>query len=277
VVCWDWEKRTRSGGDLRRFYTTPHPFACGIDQHARTMSLCVLPHAGESVLHRQMKAAPEPFLQANAPDREALVVCVEYLFTWAWLADLCAGADMPFVLGHALSMQALHGGQANHDPIAAHKSAGRLRGGMRPQAYVDPAQMRATRDWLRRRMHLMRQRAERLAHRQKTHRQYTLPEIPKTLAYKANRDGVAARFPNSAVQQSLAVDLTLIDAAARLLTALARDLVPTANAHAAQTCDRLRAMPGVGQILARVLRYALHDIRRFPRGQAFVADCRLVM
>jgi transposase len=87
---------------------------------------------------------------------------------------------------------------------------------------------------------------------------------------------VAERCPDSAVQQSIAVDLTLIDAADRLLTALERDRVQTANAHAAQTCDRLRAMPGVGQILARVLRDAIHDIRRVPRVPAFVADCRLV-
>jgi hypothetical protein len=29
-------------------------------------------------------------------------VAVECLFTWYWLADLCADEDIPFVLGHAL-------------------------------------------------------------------------------------------------------------------------------------------------------------------------------
>src|SRR5919108_5655259 len=79
----------RSGGDLMRFYTKPHKFYCGIDLHARTMSLCILNQDGEIVLHRNMKAAPEPFLKAIAPYREDLVVCVECLFTWYWLADLC--------------------------------------------------------------------------------------------------------------------------------------------------------------------------------------------
>ena len=37
--------------------------------------------------------------------------------------------------------------------------------------------MRATRDLLRRRMHLMRKRAELLAHIQNTNSQYNLPEI----------------------------------------------------------------------------------------------------
>ena len=259
-----------------RFYTTQHQFYCGIDLHARTMYLCVLNQAGEILLHRNMKAAPEPFLQAIAPYRDDLVVCVECIFTWYWLADLCACADIPFVLGHALYMKAIHGGKAKNDKIDAHKIAVLLRGGMLPQAYVYPAEMRATRDLLRRRMHLMRNRAELLAHIQNTNSQYNLPEIHKQLAYKANRDGVAERFSDPAVQKSIGVDLTLIDSYDRLLTNLELDLVQTAKAHDPQTFYRLRSIPGVGKILALVLLYEIHDIRRFPRVQAFVSYCRLV-
>jgi hypothetical protein len=115
------------------------------------------------------------------------------------------------VLGHALYMKAIHGGKAKHDKIDAHTIAGLLRGGMRPQAYVYPAEMRATRDLLRRRMYLTRKRAELLGHVQNTNSQYTLPEIGKKLAYKANRMGVAERFPDPAVQKSMEVDLALID------------------------------------------------------------------
>ena len=46
---------------------------------------------------------------------------------------------------------------------------------------------------------------------QQTNWQYNLPEIGKKLAYKANRDGVAERFPDPAVQKSVEVDLALID------------------------------------------------------------------
>ena len=61
-----------------RFYTMQHKFYGGIDLHARTMYLCVLNQAGEILLHRNMKAAPEPFLKAITPYREDLVVCVEW-------------------------------------------------------------------------------------------------------------------------------------------------------------------------------------------------------
>src|ERR671923_1569040 len=183
-----------------RFYTNPHPFYCGIDLHARSMYVCIMNHAGEVLLHRNMKAAPEPCLKAIAPDREGLVVAVECMFTWYWLADLCAHEGIAFVLGHALSRKAIHGGKAKNDKIDAQKIAVLLRGGMLPQAYVYPAEMRATRDLLRRRIYLTRKRAELLAHIQNTNSQYNLPEIGKKLAYKGNRDGIAERFPDPAVQ-----------------------------------------------------------------------------
>ena len=143
-----------------RFYNTQHQFYCGIDLHARSMYVCIVSHDGELLVHRNMKAAPEPFLKALAPYRDGLVVAVECIFTWYWLADLCAQEHIPFVLGHALYMKAIHGGKAKNDKIDSQKIATLLRGGMMPKAYVYPAEMRATRDLLRRRAHLMRKRAE---------------------------------------------------------------------------------------------------------------------
>ena len=107
-------------------------------------------------------------------------------------------------------MKAIHGGKANNDQIDSQKIAVVLRGGRLPQAYVYPAAMRATRDLLRRRTHLMRTRAEVLAHLQNTNSQYNLPELGKKLAYKANRDGVSERVPDPAVQKSMEVDLALM-------------------------------------------------------------------
>ena len=240
------------------------------------MSLCVLHQDGEILVHRNMPAGPEPFLKAIAPYREDLVVCVECIFPWYWLADLCAREGIPFVLGHALSMKAIHGGKAKNDKIAAQKIAVLLRGGMLPQADVYPAEMRATRDLLRRRIHLMRKRAELLTHVQQTNSQYNLPEIGKKIAYKTNRPGVAERFADPAVQKSVEVDLALLDYYDQLLRDLELAIVKTAKQHDANTLYLLQTVPGIGKILSLVLLYEMHDIARFPRVQDFVSYCRLV-
>ena len=119
-----------------RFYTKTHQHYCGIDLHARSMYLCILDRDGEILLHQNRQATPDAFLSAVAPYRDDLVVAVECIFTWYWLADRCADEGIAFVLGHALYMKAIHGGKAKNDKIDAHKIAVLLRGGMLPQAYV---------------------------------------------------------------------------------------------------------------------------------------------
>jgi transposase len=258
-----------------RFYTQQPPFYCGIDLHARTMDVCILDQPGESRLQRNMPAGPETLLKALAPYRDDIVVAVDGIFPWSWLADLCAQAGRPFVLGPALYMQAIHGGQAKNDKSDAQKIAVRRRGGMLPQAYVYPAEMRATRDLLRRRMHLMRKRAALLTHVQQTNRQYNLPESGKKLAYQTNRTGVVERFPEPAVQTSLAVDLALIAYDDQLLRDLEWASGQMAKQHEANTLYLLQTVPGSGKLRRLVLLYEMHDIARFPRVQDFVAYCRL--
>jgi transposase len=173
-------------------------------------------------------------------------------------------------------MKAIHGGKAKHDKIDAPKIAVLLRGGMLPQAYVYPAKMRATRDLLRRRMPLMRKRAELLTHVQQTNSQYNLPEIGTTIAYKANRTGVAERFADPAVPKSIEVDLALIDHDDRVLNDLELSILNTAKQHEAQTLYLLQTVPGIGKILSLVLLYEMHAIHRLPRVQDFVSYGRFV-
>lgn len=259
-----------------RFYTTQHQYSCGIDLHARSLYLCVLDRAGEKQLHRKIAATPDAFLKAVAPYRDDLVVAVECIFTWYWLADLCAAEGVTFVLGHALYMKAIHGGKAKNDRIDAYKIAVLLRGGTLPQAYVYPATMRATRDLLRRRMHFTRKRAELLAHIENTNSQYNLPAFGTKLTYRANREGVVERFTDPSVQQMITVDLELIAHYDALLRTLEAHILRTAQGHDRQLLARLRTVPGIGPILSLVLLYEIHDIRRFPRPQQLASYARLV-
>lgn len=259
-----------------RFYTQPHQFYCGIDLHARSMCVCILNQEGQILVHRTLPADPAAFLHTIAPYRADLVVAVECLFTWYWLADLCAQEQIPFVLGHALYMKAIHGAKTKNDRIDAYKIASLLRGGLIPQAYVYPAEMRATRDLLRRRMYLMRRRAELLTHIQNTTSQYNLPPLGAKIAYKANREGVADRFSDPTVRKSIEADLALIDHYDHLLTDLELFLVRSAKIHDPNAFYRLRSVPGIGKILALVILYEIHDISRFPSVGDFVSYARLV-
>jgi transposase len=142
--------------------------------------------------------------------------------------------------------------------------------------YVYPSEMRATRDLLRRRCHLARKRAELLTHIHNTNSQYNLPEIGKRLAAKANREDVADHFPDPSVHKAIEIDISLIDHYDQLLGEVELYLTRSAKTDDVQTFARLQSVPGIGQILALVILYEIHDIRRFPRVQDFVSYCRLV-
>jgi transposase len=258
-----------------RFYTNQHRYYCGIDLHAKRMYICVLDAEGQVRVHRNGPATPEHFLTPVAAYREDLVVAVECIFTWYWLADLCAREGIGFVLGHALYMKAIHGGKAKNDKIDAHKIAVLVRGGMLPMAYVYPREMRATRDLLRRRCHFTRKRAELITHIQNTASQYLVPALGK-IAYHGNRGGVADQVRDPEVRKSVETNLALMEEYDRRLTELELHLTQTAKVHDATVFYRLRSVPGIGTILALGLLYEIHDIHRFPRVQDFVSYCRLV-
>ena len=230
-----------------RLYTRQHRHYCGVDLHARTMYLCILRHDGEVLLERNLRCDPQLFLRTLAPYREDLVVAVECIFTWYWLADLCARENIAFVLGHALYMKAIHGGKAKNDRIDAQKIAALLRGGMIPQAYVYPPAMRSTRDLLRRRLHLVRKRGQLLAHVQNTHHQCNLPEPTRKILYKANREGIAEKFADPSVRKSVEVDLELVAHYDKLIRNLELFLVRTAKQHDPQSFQRLRSVPWSGK------------------------------
>jgi transposase len=204
------------------------------------------------------------------------VVAVECIFTWYWLADLCARERIAFVLGHALYMKAIHGGKAKNDKIDSHKIAAILRGGTLAQAYVYPPKMRATRDLLRRRNHLTRKRAELLAHIQNTNSQYNLPAFDKKIARKSSREGLSERFADPQVRRSIELDQALIDVYDDQLRALESELVRSAREHDPNAFVRLRSVPGIGEILALVILYEIETIERFEKVGHFLSYARLV-
>jgi transposase len=259
-----------------RFYTKKHKFYCGIDLHAKKMYVCILDQDGEKRVHRNINTDRETFLNVIEPFREDIVVSVECMFTWYWIADLCIEQGISFVLGHALYMKAIHGGKAKNDRIDSYKIATILRGGMLPQAYVYPAKMRATRDLLRRRNHLMRKRAELYAHIQNTRSQYNLPESLGCIAKPQNRGGIVERFKDPSVQKMIDTDLAVIYAYDPIIARMERDIIRMANHHDPVAYALLKSIHGIGRILGLVILYEIENINRFPTVQDFVSYARLV-
>jgi transposase len=259
-----------------QFYTDQHQYYCGIDLHTKSMYVCILDQAGKILVHKNILTSPQAFLRIIEPFLPDVAVSVECIFTWYWIADLCREKNIPFILGHALYMKAIHGAKTKNDKIDSHKIAVLLRGGMIPMAYVYPAEMRSTRDLLRRRMHFMYKRSELLSHIQNTRSQYNLPEFDKCISRKRNRAGISEHFEDVSVRKSIELNLTLLKQYDLLLNDVELYLTRHAKEHDPNNLYIIHTIPGVGKILALVMLYEIQDITRFQRVQNFTSYARLI-
>lgn len=143
-------------------------------------------------------------------------------------------------------------------------------------SYVYPEKMRATRDLMRRRNHLMRKRAELLAHIQNTNSQYNLDESFGTIAVPSKRGDIIGSFDHPAVKKSMEADLKVIAVYDTTLADLEKTILKLANHHDPVAYALLDSVYGIGRIGALTILYEIEDIRRFPRVQDFASYARLV-
>jgi hypothetical protein len=91
-----------------RFYTQPHQYYCGIDLHTKNMYVCILNQGGKILVHKNITTSPQELQRIIKPFLPDVALAVECMFTWYWIADFCVTNKIPFILGHALYMKAIH-------------------------------------------------------------------------------------------------------------------------------------------------------------------------
>ena len=197
-----------------RFYKNQHQFYIGIDLHARTMYICVINNSGETVFHKDMECSRDNLELVTNTFGKDIVLGVECIFTWYWVADFCAEQGIDFALGHAYYMKSIHGGKTKSDKIDSEKIANMLRGGMFPIAYAYPKAKRAVRDLLRRRLFFVRQRAELSVHLQNTNHQYNIndPLTSSRMRSEVYRNTIPQKFTDPATLKMVNADLAMFQA-----------------------------------------------------------------
>jgi transposase len=246
-----------------------------VDLHGRNLYLCVLDPERQIVLHRRVDCDEGKLLRLLAPYREDLVVGVECMFKWYWLSDVCEEHGIPFVLGHALEMRAIHGRKSGNDKLDAERIARLLGSGMFPVSYVYPKKMRSTRDLMRRRSFLVNQRSSLINHIQLTNLQYNLPELGK-ISNPENREGIVERFEDPSVRETIAADMSVIETLDVVIKRLERVILKTARGHDRHAFSLLKSVHGIGDVIGLTLLYEIHDIGRFDSLGGFLSYSRLI-
>lgn len=258
------------------FYNSTHQHYCGIDLHARSLYVCIISQQGETLLHKEIPAKPDALIKLITPYLDDIVLGVECMHCWYWVADFCEDHDIDFILGHALYMRAIHGGKTKNDRVDSFKIAALMRGGNFPLAYVYPRNMRATRDLLRRRTNLVRHGADLKAHVVNTTSQYNLPPNKVNLKNVGAREQLNSTFDDPVVQRNISLDMAVLECYHRELSQVEWFLEKQAKKHQPAYFYLLKTIPGIGRILALTILYEIGDIQRFESVQKFASYARLI-
>ena len=250
-------------------------FYAGVDLHARALFLVVLDHTGQIRYARNLPAAPQAFRKAIAPFRDGLVVACECMHCWYWLADTCRDDSIPFVLGHAWGMKAVHGSKTKCDRKDAEAIARLLKGGNFPLAYAYPKERRGLRDLLRARLRLVRQRAELYGHIHTARRQLNLPPVSNDVKYKSKRASALTDIDDACVRRRVEADLSLLEPRDSTNRRLEKDIEVAARPHYATEMAALQSTPGVGIVIALTILLEIDTIARFDSRQQFCSYARL--
>jgi transposase len=248
----------------------------GVDLHARTLYVCVLDQTGVVKLSKNLPARPEPFLRAVAPFRPDLLVGCECVHSWYWLADTCRAENIPFALGHAWGIKAVHGSKTKSDAHDAAVIARLLRGGTFPLAYAYPNERRGLRDLLRTRLRLVRQRAELYGHVHTARRQLNLDPVGSDVKYKSKRDAAAADIPDPHTRRGVEARLNLLGPLDTEIRRLERDIEVAAGEHYPTELAVLHTIPGVGRIISLTILLEIDTVTRFDSRQQFCSYARLI-
>ncbi|OWK37814.1 IS110 family transposase [Fimbriiglobus ruber] len=259
-----------------RYLTATAASYVGVDLHARTLFVCVLDQAGTVQLSRNLPAKPAPFLKAVEPFGPDLLVGCECVHSWYWLADTCREHHLPFALGHAFGIKAVHASKTKSDAHDAEVLARLLRGGNFPLAYAYPHERRGLRDLLRTRLRLVRQRAELYGHVHTVRRQLNLDPVGSDVKYKSKRDGAADDITDPHARRGVEARLNLLAPLDTEIRRLERDIVVAADQHDPTERAALQTIPGVGSIISLTILLEIDTVTRFDSRQPFCSYARLI-
>ena len=254
-------------------------FNCGIDLHAKNMYLCVMDKEGNKLLHKNIKTHDrECFLELVAPYRHDLTVACESTFNWYVVSDMCEDAGIPFVLGHAFYMKAIHKSKVKNDRADSETIASLLRGNLLPTGYVCRSHVRSVRDLFRRRAYLVRQRAALEAHLTGMGHLYDFKAASQDFKRRTGRLQTYARqLPDDfGVQMSAAADLRLIEALRVEILSIEKAVMRHAKGFDRELLEQLQTIPGAGAVISMGILYEADDFSRFADSGHFISYCRLV-
>ncbi len=195
-------------------------------------------------------------------------IAVETIGNWYWLVDEMERAGHHPKLAQAREAKRLMGKANKTDKLDAKGLATLLRNGRLPEVWIPPSALRDQRELPRLRLTLGHTRTQLKNRIHAAFAKYgiTFPGVSDLFGGKG-RQLLEQRLPElpGETQRSVRTELELLDQLAEHLTTVEERIRQVVRETPAM--QRLKTLPGVGDILAIVLALELGDVKRFPSAE----------
>jgi transposase len=247
-----------------------NPRALGWDVHRKFSKVSLMEKSAEGEIFAVERARLEH------DDKEAMrrwlsrlprgtPVALEAAFGWPWVADLLEEFRLDVHLGHPPVIRALAKHEAKTDRCDGDRLGKFQLRGILPESYLAPPEVRQRRERTRYRMALVALRTEIKNRIQAILHRLGILHTFSDLFGKAGRRFLQGLGLAEASRQVLNGYLDVLDALALLIGEVEQWMLQ--NLEVDETVRLLMTIPGIGLILAHVIRAEIGEIERFPTAR----------
>lgn len=246
------------------------------DLHSSSSYLGIIDESGSRIFKKKLPNDPEVILKMLDPYRSEISgIVVESTYNWYWMVDKLMEQGYAVHLANPSAIKKYTGLKHCDDRDDAFWLAEMLKLDILPEGYIYPKEIRAVRDLLRKRGHLVRLRTSLIISLQHIISRNCGIKINVNDIKRLKEDTVSPLLKDS---KDVALAGTISKETVDFLTRKIRDIegVVKERLELQESYQYLLTMPGIGKILALTIMLETGPISRFDQVGNYASYCRKV-
>ena len=251
------------------------PVMVGMDLHRNNLVCGLIDSSGHRLKEKRLPCDLESITRWLEPHRSRLdTIAVESTFNWYWLVDGLRDRGFDVVLANPAKIVQYEGIKHTDDANDAYFLADLLRLNILPTGHIYDRELRPTRDLLRRRLSIVRQRTALKLSLKSLYARTTGKTLGLTELGRLTPETVMEMFEDSADQLIASEQVRLL---AEMQTSVAQiEKAALLKVKNGRSFRGLQSVPGVGKILGLTIALETGPIDRFASAGNYASYCRCV-
>jgi transposase len=247
----------------------------GIDLHSSNCYLAVIDQQQRQLLGKRLPNSLDQVQAALRPFKDQISgVVVESTYNWYWLVDGLQEEGYRVHLANPSAIRQYEGLKHTDDKWDAFWLAQLLLLGILPQGYIYPKAEPSTRDLLRRRLLVVRQRTAHILSLQSMVARCSGGRISANQIKQLTPTDATALFPDIQLGFTARWHVETIGFLTQQIRSIEKAVLPKVALR--PEFEIMLTMPGIGKILGLTIMLEVGDIRRFEAPGNFASYCRCV-